>query len=76
MEKPVVDVESLVVRVVITYNPVTTEYDIKGVDENVIVAWGMLEYALSRIRRTMAAHDMREQLENASRISLPGGPLA
>lgn len=76
MEKPTVEVESLTVKVVLTFNPVTTEYDIKGVDENIIVAWGMLEYALSRIRRTMAAHDMQEQLKNIPQIALPGGRLA
>lgn len=70
MDDGTVKVESLTVKVVITYNPVTTEYDIKGVDENPIVAWGMVEYALSRLRRAMAQHDLREQMENASKIVL------
>lgn len=70
MEKPTVEVESLEVTVVITYNPATTVYDMKGVDENPIVAWGMLEYALSRLRRAMAQHDLREQLENAPQVVL------
>lgn len=70
MEKPTVEVASLEVKVIITFNPATSLYDVKGVDENPIVAWGMLEYVLSRLRRAMAQHDLGEQMESASKIVL------
>lgn len=76
MEKPTVGVESLDMEVVIRYNPVTRDFSLTGCDENPVVAWGMLRYAESRLRRGLAQADIVEQMKNSPRVSVPGGLLS
>lgn len=76
MEKPIVLVSSLDTEVVVRYNAATREYSLSGCDENPIVAWGMLEYAVARVRRSMMQGDIAREIQNAPRISVPGGPLS
>lgn len=63
-------------RVVVTFDMLTGEFGMDGADKNPVVALGMLDFALSRIRRVLGTNDVMREMANASRIAIPGGPLA
>jgi hypothetical protein len=62
--------EVLKMRVVVTFDMLTGELAVDGCDKNPIVALGMLDYALARVRRYLVATDMIRKAQNAPRIQV------
>ncbi len=75
MDNPTVDREKLELRIVVTYNLLTKEFALEGCDANPVVALGVLDYALSRIRRFLTTNDVIREAQESSRIVRAGGPL-
>jgi hypothetical protein len=67
--------EVLQMRVVVTFDMVSGELNVSGCDKNPVVALGMLDYALARVRRFLATADILREARSNPRIALPGGPL-
>ncbi len=55
---------------VVTFNMLTGELAVDGCDKNPIVALGMLDYALSRVRRFLVTADIVRESQNAPRIQV------
>ena len=76
MDNPTVDREKLELRIVVTYNLLAKEFALDGCDANPVAALGVLDYALSRIRRFLTTNDVIQEAQEKSRIVRAGGPLA
>jgi len=57
-------------RVVVVFDMVTGELAVDGCDKNPIVALGMLDYALARVRRFLVTTDLIREAQNAPRIQV------
>lgn len=57
-------------QVVIRYDVLTREFALEGCDKNAVVAAGMLEYAMSRVKRFLLQGDIERELQNAPRIQV------
>lgn len=73
METKTILVDQVKMRVVISFDILTGEIAVEGCDKNPLVALGMLDYALSRVRRVLTVNDMVQDSKNAPRVSLAGG---
>lgn len=60
-----------VVSIHMVFNMRTGEVGLSGCDENPVIALGMFDYALARIRRAIAVNDLHAEAQRASRI-VPG----
>lgn len=58
-------------EVVIRFNAITGAIQVSGCDKNPIVSLGMLDYALSRVRRFLTMSDLQQETQNAPRIHVP-----
>jgi hypothetical protein len=76
MENVAVEKSRLEMRVIVTFNVLTGEMGVEGCDKNPVVALGMLDYALARVRRALATNDILQDAQNSPRIAIPRGPLA
>jgi len=63
-------------EIVLKFNILSREFSLTGCDQNPVVALGMLDYALSRIRRSLTTNDILREAQNSPMIALPRGPLA
>ena len=70
MDNPTVDREKLELRIVVTYNLLTRKFALQGCDQNPVVALGVLDYALARIRRSLTTNDILQEARNYPRITL------
>lgn len=70
MSKTVVNEESLGLEIVIRFNPSTLEFSLTGCDKNPVVALGVLDYALARVRRSLVTSDVQREMQNVPRVSL------
>jgi hypothetical protein len=61
--------ETLEMHVRVSFNMLTGEMQVEGCDKNPVVALGMLDYALSRVRRFLTTADIIQEAKNAQRIS-------
>lgn len=76
MESKTILLDQVQMRVVVSFDVLTGEIAVEGCDKNPLVALGMLDYALSRVRRVLTVNDMMHEAKNAPRVSLAaGGPL-
>jgi hypothetical protein len=73
METKTILLDQVRMRVVISFDILTGEIAVEGCDKNPLVALGMLDYALSRVRRVLTVNDMVQDSKNAPRVSLAGG---
>jgi hypothetical protein len=73
LETKTILVDQVKMRVVISFDILTGEIAVEGCDKNPLVALGMLDYALSRVRRVLTVNDMVQDSKNAPRVSLAGG---
>lgn len=73
METRTVLAEDVELEVVIKFDVAKCEFSLTGCDKNPIVAIGMLEYALSRVRRFLTTGDIQREMQDASRIARPSG---
>jgi hypothetical protein len=62
-------------EIVVKFNILSAEFSLAGCDQNPVVALGMLDYALSRIRRFITQGDIAREIQDASRIVPARGPL-
>jgi hypothetical protein len=62
--------ETLQMHVRVSFNMLTGEMKVEGCDKNPVVALGMLDYALSRVRRFLTTADILQEAKNAPRISV------
>jgi hypothetical protein len=76
MDTLTVQRETVEMKISISFDILTRAVSIQGCDANPLVALGMLDYALARVRRILAMCDMEQEMRERSRISLPGGPLS
>jgi len=76
METVTVFKEAVELEIVIRFNVKTGEISLTGCDESPLVALGMLDYALARVRRVLGTNDVMQDARNAPRIAVAGGPLA
>jgi hypothetical protein len=63
-------------EIVLRFNLLEGEFSLTGCDQNPVVALGMLDYALARVRRALSTNDILHDAQNARTIVLPRGPLA
>lgn len=70
METPADDVKRAELKIVVTFNPLTAEFALSGCDANPIVALGMLDYALARIRRSLTTADIQREMQTSPLVSL------
>ena len=70
MDNPTVDREKLELRIVVTYDLLTKEFALEGCDANPVAALGVLDYALSRVRRFLTTNDIVQEARNSPRIAL------
>jgi hypothetical protein len=68
--------DRVAVHIEIDFNMLTGELRIVGCDRNPVVAIGMLDYTLARVRRFLTTNDMVREAQEASRIVPARGPLA
>ncbi len=62
--------DAVEMEIVIKFEMVTGEVSLTGCDKNALVALGMLDYALSRVRRALAIVDLQKDAANAPRVAL------
>jgi hypothetical protein len=62
--------EAVEMRVVITFNMISGVMAVEGCDKNPVVALGMLDYALARVRRFLTMNDIASEVKNAPRIAV------
>jgi hypothetical protein len=62
--------EVLKMHVHVSFDMLTGEMRVEGCDKNPIVALGMLDYALARVRRFLTTNDILAEAKNAPRIAL------
>jgi hypothetical protein len=67
--------EVLQMHIHVSFNMLTGDVAVEGCDKNPLVALGMLDYALARVRRFLVQADLAQEFRNAPRIAVPGGPL-
>lgn len=72
METRTVLAESLEFEIVIKFDVAKSEFSLTGCDKNPIIAVGLLDYALARVRRFVAVGDIQRELQDASRIIRAG----
>ncbi len=75
MEKPTEMPQPPRMEIVVRFNTLTAEFSLTGCDQNPVVALGMLDYALARIRRFITQGDIAREMQDASRIVTARGPL-
>jgi len=73
METKTILVDQVKMRVVVSFDMLTGDIQVDGCDKNPVVALGMLDYALARVRRALAINDMVQEAKNVPRVSLAGG---
>ena len=62
-------------EIVVRFDVVSGVVSLTGCDKNPLVALGMLDYALARVRRLIATNDIIQDARNSPLISLPSrGP--
>ena len=62
-------------QITITYSVITKEFSLSGCDRDPLVAMGMLEWAKHRLQRGVSRAELAQEMQNAPRIAVPGGPL-
>ena len=67
--------EAVQFDLVISHNVLSGAFEFSGHSKNRLVALGMLEYAKQLINMENAKQRMRDEMESASRILKPQGPL-
>ena len=72
MDNVTVRREAVELEIVIKFDVSTCQWSISGCDKNPVVALGMLEYALARVRRSITLGDLEMQMQNSPRVSLFG----
>jgi hypothetical protein len=60
----------LKMQIVVRFDPATAEFSLDGCDKNPVVALGMLDYALARVRGFLTRVDLAEQMKNAPRVQV------
>ncbi|HYL64460.1 MAG TPA: hypothetical protein VE077_17740 [Candidatus Methylomirabilis sp.] len=73
METKTILVDQVRMSIVVEFDMLTGEMTLGGCDKNPVVALGMLDYALARVRRALAVNDMVQDAKNAPRVALAGG---
>lgn len=73
METRTILAESVEMQIVIKHNVVDGTLSVTGCDKNAVVALGMLDWALARVRRFITMNDIAQDAKNAPRVSLAGG---
>jgi len=58
----------------VSFNILSGEMSVEGCDKNPVVALGMLDYALARVRRVLSTGDIMAEARNGRRI-VPGTRL-
>lgn len=61
-------------EIVVKLDVATGAMSLSGCDADPVVALGMLDYALARVRRSITMGDIQREVQEASRI-LPGSAL-
>lgn len=74
METRTVLADDVQIEIVIKFDVVKAEFSLTGCDKNPVVALGLLDYALARVRRFITTSDIQHEMQEASRI-LPGSAL-
>lgn len=62
-------------QLVISFNTVTHEFEMKGFDKDPLVALGMLKWAEHKVQRAVSKQELIEEMQKAPRIAVPNGPL-
>ncbi len=75
MDNLTVDRGKLEMRVVVTFDMLSGVFGLEGCDKNPVVALGMLDYALARVRRFIATNEILQEAQDRSRIAIPLGPM-
>jgi len=75
MDNLTVKRESVEFEVKVRFDLLTGQMEVSGCDKNPIVALGMLDYALARVRRFLVQNDIAQEVYEASRIVPARGPL-
>jgi hypothetical protein len=73
METKTILVDQVKMRIVVSFDILTGEIAVEGCDKNPLVALGMLDYALARVRRVLTQNDILPDMKNAPRVALPPG---
>lgn len=75
MLKVTVPQDELEYVIVLRHNVLTKKTEIEGLGRNFILEWGMLEWAIQKLKRLDLQAEMAARAENAPRIVPAGGPL-
>ena len=70
MDSPTVKRDTVEMRIVVTFDMLTGPFGLEGCDKNPVVALGMLDFALSRVRRFLTTNDLVQEMKNAPRIAV------
>jgi hypothetical protein len=62
--------EVLQMPIRVSFNMLTGEMAVEGCDKNPVVALGMLDYALARVRRFLATSDILAEAKSAPRVQV------
>lgn len=73
MENLTVRREAVEMEIVIKFDVSTGIVSVQGCDKNPLVALGMLDYALARVRRFILQNDLQQELQGAPRVALASG---
>lgn len=75
MERVTIPQEVVEFQIVIGYNVITKQFSLSGCDQDPLVSMGMLEWAKHRVQRGVSMAELAQEMQNAPRIAVPGGPL-
>lgn len=73
MDEIKVPVDAVDYKLVIHHNVVSKAFDMTGHSQNLLVAEGILRYALRMVSMEIAKARMVEEMRNAPRVALPRG---
>ena len=68
--------DAVQMEIVVMFNMLSGEVRVTGCDKNPIVALGMLDYALARVRRALTTNDIVQEMKNSPLVAIPRGGLA
>lgn len=73
METRTVPAQTVEIEIVIRFDVGSGVVSVTGCDANPLVALGLLDYALARVRRHLTMSDITHEMKNAPRVALASG---
>lgn len=75
MEKAEISEKVFKWKLVVSYNLITRDFQVDVEPDSLFVGLALARYAEMKLRRADQRAEIMEQMKNAPRIAVPGGPL-